>query len=154
IDADVQRSLTGWLAAAGIESRAYAHVGAFLRVHPADLPGCLVIDAQQRAVSGLELQAMILPLATRYPIVMAVPHATAGIAIRPLQQGAVNLVEKPLREPEVVAAVGAAIEFDRQQRLIAACRAELRARFARLTVRECQVMALVTSGMLNKQVAM
>jgi len=132
-DADVQRLLTRWLGAAGIESRSYSHLGAFLDARCTELPGCLVIGAQPRAISGVESHAILLPLSVNC---------------------LVGFVAEPLREQEIVSAVCAAIEVDRRQRLIASCHAELRARFATLTPREQQVMTMVTRGMLNKQVGL
>lgn len=152
IDHDVQQLLTRWLTAAGIASQAYAHLGAFLNAQRADLPGCLVIDAQPPAISGLEPQAILLPLAIRCPIVVTASQAGLTRGVRAMKTGSIDFVEKPLREQEIVTAIRAAIEVDRQQRLIALRRAELRTRLETLSQRERQVMALVTTGMLNKQV--
>jgi FixJ family two-component response regulator len=154
VDADegVQRLLTQWLTAAGVESRAYAHVAAFLSTHRADLPGCLVIDAQPLGISGLGRPMIPLPLAIRCPIVVTAYQADVNLAVNAMKRGAIDVVEKPLREQVIVAAVHTAIAVDRQQHLIAARHAGLRARFSTLTRRERQVMALVTTGLLNKQV--
>ena len=152
VDGDAQRLLTGWLLAAGIESRTYAHLGAFLNAHRADVPGCLVIDAQPPAIRGLEPQAILLPLAVRCPIVVTAYPADVAMAVRTMKTVALDFVAKPLHEQEIVTAICAAVEVDRQRRLTESRHAELRARFATLSRREQQVMALVTTGMLNKQV--
>jgi FixJ family two-component response regulator len=152
VDDDVQRLLSRWLTAAGIESRTYAHLGAFLSTDRADVPGCLLIDAQPSAIRGLESQALLLPLAIRCPIVVMACEVDVIGTVRVMKSGAIELVEKPLREREIVMAVYAAIEFDRQQRRVARHHAELRARFAMLSPRERQVMERVTTGMLNKQI--
>src|SRR5262245_49974931 len=127
-DDDAQRLLTRWLTDAGIKSRTHAHLGEFLNSEPEDLPGCLVIDA----VTGYAVDVSMRPGA--------------------LRSGTLDFVRKPLAEEEILCAIRTAIETDRQQRLTASRHAELRARFATLTRREQQVMALVTAGMLNKQV--
>src|SRR5262245_6141676 len=152
-DEEIQRLLSRWLHAAGIASRTYAHLGAFLHAERAELPGCLVIDPQPSVICGLEPQAILLPLALRCPIVVAARHAEIAAPARAATTGVINFVAKPLRELEIIEAVRAAIEVDRQLRLVRSRDAELRARFATLTSRERQVMALVTAGKLNKQVA-
>jgi len=151
IDADAQQLLTRWFNAVGIETQTYAHLGAFLNADRVDLPGCLVIDAQPPAISGLEPQAILLHLAIRCPIVMTC-RPNLEINIGAMKTGAVAFVEKPLREQQVLATVRAAIDVDRRQRLIVSRCDELRARFATLSQREREVMALVTVGKLNKQV--
>lgn len=152
VDAEAQRLVTHWLSAAGIESRTHTHLGAFLNAHRAEVPGCLIIDAQPPAIRGLESQAILLPLAIRCPIIMTACEADFALTVRPTFTRVIEFVEKPLREKEIITAVRAAIEVDRQQRLTASRRAELRARFATLSPRERQVMTLVTAGRLNKQV--
>jgi FixJ family two-component response regulator len=151
-DPDIQQLLAGWLAARDIKSRTYAHLGAFLNAPVADQPGCLIVDAQPPAFRGLEPQAILLLLAVRCPIVVTASQPAAATAFRATSAGAIGFVEKPFREREVLAAVDAAIEADRLQRRVATHHAELRARFATLSLRERQVMGLVTSGKLNKQI--
>jgi len=146
VDADnqVRLLLVRWLDAAGIESRTYAHLEAFLSAHPVGRPGCVVIDAQPLSAPS--------PRAICCPIVVTAYQADVAMAVRAMKTGAIDFVEKPLRESEIVAAVCAAIEVDRRRSLATFQRAALLAPFATLTRRERQVMALVTSGMLNKQV--
>ena len=153
VDDEAQRLLTLWLAAAGIESRTYTHLGTFLDAHRDDIPGCLVIDAQPPAISGLEQHAILLPLAIRCPIVVTTCQIDVRMAGSFVNTGEINFVRKPLHEREVVTTISAAVEVDRQRRLIASRRAELRARFATLSARERQVMALVAAGMVNKVIA-
>jgi FixJ family two-component response regulator len=131
----VQRLLTAWLEPAGIQIRTYTHLGDFLKhsreEFRAGLPCCLVIDAQPTAICGIESQAILLPLVVRCPIV---------------------IVEKPLCEHRLVTTVAAAFsearrQQDAQTRLESICE-----RYATLTPRERQVMSLVVSGLMNKQV--
>jgi FixJ family two-component response regulator len=152
-DEDVRRLLTHWLEAAGITSRTYAHLGTFLQAHGAEMSSCLVIDPQPSAISGLEPQAILLPLAIRCPIVVTTCNADVSAAVRTVKTGVIDFVAKPLRELGTMAAIRAAIEVDRQLRLVWSRHADLCARFATLTPRERQVMALVTDGKLNKLVA-
>jgi FixJ family two-component response regulator len=151
-DREAQQLLTDRLTAAGIESRAYAHLSALLLAPPADVPGCLVIDAQPPVLSGLEAEAIRLLRTIRCPIVVTAHPADVAMATLAVKTGALDFVNKPLCEQEIVASVRKAIEVDRQQRLITSRHAALRARFATLGRRERQVMVLVTRGLLNKQV--
>jgi FixJ family two-component response regulator len=152
IDDDVRALMTHWLAIAGVESRTYAHLREFLDADRPDVPGCLVIDAQPPAISGLEPHAILLPLAIRLPIVVMAVRTQMSVAIGAAMSRTIGFVAKPLCEQETLSAIVAAIQADREQRLVASRRAEWRARFATLSRREQQVMALVASGMLNKQV--
>jgi len=150
---DVQLLLRRWLATAGIGSRIYPHIDAFLNSHCARLPGCLVIDAQPLVAGSIGASVVSSSLTTRYPIVVTAYQADVATAVRAMKTGAIDFVEKPLREREIVTAVCSAIEVDRQQRHIVSRHADLRARFGMLSPRERQVMALVTAGKLNKQTA-
>jgi len=114
----------------------------------------LLIDAQPSAIRGLESQALLLPLAIRCPIVVMACEVDVIGTVRVMKSGAIDLVEKPLREREIVMAVYAAIEFDRQRRRVARHHASCRARFAMLSPRERQVMGRVTTGMLNSRLAL
>ena len=152
IDADAQQLLSHWLAAVGIASRTYANLGAFLNSSRSEQPGCLVIDVQRLALSGLESLLLPLPRVTGFPVVLTACQADVAMAVRAMKIGAIDFVEKPLREAEIVVAVCSAIKIDRQQRLIASRHAELHARFETLSRREREVMALVTAGKMNKQV--
>jgi FixJ family two-component response regulator len=134
--------LRAWLAAADIEVQTCSR-RALTDVEHAGRAGCLIVDAHSIPPSCLP----------GYPIIMIAEYADIGTAVRALKGGALDFVEKPLREHEIVAAVLGAIDYDRQRRSIASRHAEWRARFATLSPRERQVMALVTAGQLNKQVA-
>src|SRR5262245_44475874 len=92
-DEDVRRLLTGWLEGAGIASRAYAHLGEFLRTHTAERPGCLVIDPGPSAISGLEPQAILLPLAVRFPIVVTARSPDFMAAVRIVKTAVIDFVE-------------------------------------------------------------
>ncbi len=133
---DVQRQLSQWLEAAGIKTQTYAHLGAFLDGFSNEvctgMPCCLVIDALPASICGLEAKAIMLPLAIRCPIIV---------------------VERPLCEAKMLPAIAGAIDVDRRKRLIQSRQVEIYSRYATLTRRERQVMALVVTGLLNKQVA-
>jgi FixJ family two-component response regulator len=149
-DAEV---LSGWLTAAGLGSRNYAILGDFIDEQPRDTPSCLVIDAGMVCREQADLAVVLQRLGLRCPIVMTAYGADISTAVLAMKTGAIDFLEKPFRERDVLDAIDAAIEIDRERRLAAARMADVNARYATLTPRERQVMALVTSGKLNKQVA-
>ena len=150
---DDARILGGWLEAAGVGSRNYAILGDFIETQTRDAPSCLVIDAGMACRDQADLAAVLQRLGLRCPIVMTAYHADISTAVLAMKTGAIDFLEKPFRERDVLDAIDAAIEVDRERRLSAARTADVNARFATLTPRERQVMALVTTGRLNKQVA-
>jgi len=152
IEDGVRLLLARWLSDAGIEAQTYAHLGAFLSTHRAEAPGCLVIDVQPLATGGFDPRAIPSPHTVCCPVVVTAHQPDVATAVRAMKAGVIDFVEKPLCEREIVAAVCAAIDFDRHQRLVASRYTALHARFATLTARERQVMVLVTAGLLNKQV--
>ncbi|WP_309643253.1 LuxR C-terminal-related transcriptional regulator [Phenylobacterium sp.] len=148
-----RRGLADLLVGAGIESRAYADVGEFLSARHGDAPGCLVVDARLSLAADGELRRRMQPLGLDYPMVVTACGADVALAVRAMKAGAVDVLARPLREAETLAAVRAGIQLDRDQRLDAARKSVLGARFSALTPRERQVMSLVTRGRMNKQVA-
>jgi FixJ family two-component response regulator len=150
VDHHAQQRLASWLIAAGIESQTYSDLNAMLENLDAARAGCVVIDADCLARSGLELSG--IALSARCPIVVTAHRADVATAVRALKSGAIDFVEKPLGKQDIVAVISAAIEADRFQRAATSRLAAVRERFATLSRRERQVMALVTAGRLNKQV--
>ncbi len=145
LDDCVRLALSQALTLSGMELRVHSSLGDFLRAHQAECPGCLVIDAQ--VIAGEPM-----PAGVRCPTVVMAHKTDFDVVVSAMKSGAVDVVEKPLCARKLAAAVGEAIEIDRQRRLAESRHDIVRARFATLTPREKQVMALVTMGMLNKQV--
>jgi FixJ family two-component response regulator len=133
------------LAAPGMELLAHAHLEDFFAAHRAESAGCLIIDART-------LGARPLPAEIRCPIILVASSADVAMVVRAMKAGAVDVVEKPLCERKLAAALSEAIEIDRRRRLVESRQAAVNAKFATLSPRERQVMALVTAGKLNKQV--
>jgi FixJ family two-component response regulator len=154
VDADdgVHRFVARVAAAAGLDVRAYADVAAFLGARHPDAPGCLMIDARVPLVSGLKCRGPLRPSGLRYPIIGTAFSADVPWEGGAGQAGIVGFVEKPLDEAALAEAIDLAVRVDREQHLALAQRACLQARFDALSPREREVMALVTSGKLNKQV--
>lgn len=139
--AEIEQRLTAWFLAAGLELRIYTRLRDFFEADPVDQPGCLLADADDIASMGV----------TR-PSVAIADRACVQTVVNAMRNGAVDVLEHPICEQAVMTAVHAAIDQDRRARVVASRIRELQARFARLSGRERQVMALVTTGRLNKQV--
>ena len=118
-----------------------------------DCPCCLVLDIRLPSLSGLDLQAMLAKANVHVPIVFVTGHGDIPMSVRAMKAGAVDFLPKPFRDQEMLDAVSAALARDQERRFRDQASTELRARHATLTVRERQVLELVTAGLLNKQVA-
>jgi FixJ family two-component response regulator len=152
-DASVRRSIQDLLSSVALRSEAFATPQEFLdRKHP-DSPGCLVLDVRLPGMSGLDCQRRLAAAGVALPIIFITGHGDVPTTVRAMKSGAVEVLTKPFRPQELLDAVQQALDQDRT--LIAKRRetAELRKRFETLTAREREVMALVVSGRLNKQIA-
>jgi FixJ family two-component response regulator len=152
-DADMQGLICDLFACVGVETKTHADVGAFVRRDSPDVPSCLLVHAGFSLIGGLEFLVHIQRLGTSLPIVVVADRADVRTAVLAMKAGAVDFLERPVRDQEMLDAIGAAIRIDHERRQAEALRAALLTRFEALTPRERQVMALVTQGLLNKQVA-
>lgn len=118
-----------------------------------DITSCLVVDIRMPQVSGLEFQAQLTHRGVCIPIVFITGHGDIPMSVRAMKAGAVDFLTKPFRDQDILDAVTAALAMDGERRVMEDGLAELQARYARLTPRERSVMAGVTKGLLNKQVA-
>ena len=148
-DQPTKNALSGMFESRGLETRSYRDLGEFAAAGEADGPGCLVIEVQFPWIGELRE----LPRNLGLPMVITASRPDISMAVEAMKAGAIDFLERPLREQEIVRAVDAALEADRGRRLAQAKRAAMLERFDRLTKREREVMALVTAGRLNKQVA-
>jgi FixJ family two-component response regulator len=124
-----------------------------LNVELPDAPACLVLDVRLPGTSGLELQEYLTRANIRLPVILVTGFGDVPMSVKGMKAGAVDFLTKPIRDQDLLDAVAAAIRLDQGRRREVAQIAQLRERYARLTPRERQVMALVASGLLNKQVA-
>ncbi len=118
-----------------------------------DCACCLVLDIRLPSLSGLDLQALLTKANVHVPIIFVTGHGDIPMSVRAMKAGAVDFLPKPFRDQEMLDAVSAALDRDRQRRSRERAAADLRERYGTLTARERQVLALVTAGLLNKQVA-
>ena len=137
----------------GLDVRTYTSVQEFLDAAEYDSPGCIVLDVRLPGISGLDFQSRRDGLGVHLPIVLMTGHGDVPMSVRAMKAGAVDFLPKPFRDQDMIDAITAAIERDRQRRETVKASADVRDRFANLSPRERQVMGLVTAGKMNKQVA-
>ncbi len=125
----------------------------FLNARLADAPSCLVLDVRLPGLSGLDLQQELADRGIQIPIIFITGHADVPMSVQAMKAGAVEFLTKPFRDQDLLDAVHSAAEHDRAARQHRAEVAALRARYGSLTPREREVMHLVATGMLNKQIA-
>ncbi|RPH64126.1 MAG: DNA-binding response regulator [Myxococcaceae bacterium] len=131
----------------------FASAREFLTSHRPEAPACLVLDVRLPRLSGLDLQRELSAAQMRLPIIFITGHGDIPMTVRAMKAGAVEFLTKPFRDQELLDAIQQAIACDRVARQQGAELAALRQRYAALTPREREVMQLVVSGRLNKQIA-
>ena len=152
-DAGMRAAIQGLLKSAGLQSASFGTAEEFLRNDETDGPGCLVLDVSLPGVSGMELQRKLADAGVSIPIIFITGHGDIPMTVKAIKSGAVEFLTKPFDDQDLLNAIQQAFDRDRITRRQKGELAELQKRYESLTVRERQVMALVVSGMLNKQVA-
>ena len=152
-DASFRKAVSRLLRSAGLEVEALASAGEFLERPATDRPACLVLDVRMPGPSGMDLQSALEETGRDIPIVFMTGHGDVSTSVRAMKKGAVDFLEKPFRAPELLACVERGLARSRQSRAEGAERVVVERRFATLTSRERDVLRLVVTGMLNKQIA-
>jgi len=152
-DIAVRESVGDLLRSMNYEVALYGSASDFLKVELPDAPACLVLDVRLPGTSGLELQEYLASINVNLPIILMTAFGDIPMSVRSMKLGAVDFLTKPIRNQDLLDAVAAAIRIDQERRRDIAQITFLRGKYARLTARERQVMTLVASGLLNKQVA-
>jgi FixJ family two-component response regulator len=152
-DVEVRASIQGLLKSAGLHSESFGTAEEFLRNEVPDGPSCLVLDVSLPGVDGLELQRKLADAGVPIPIIFITGHGDIPMTVKAIKSGAVEFLTKPFVDQDLLNAIQQAFDRDRVTRHQHGELAELRKRYESLTTRERQVMGLVVSGMLNKQVA-
>ena len=152
-DQAVRESLGDLLQSMDYRVALYASASDFLKVELPDVPACLVLDVRLPGTSGLELQAYRASINVGLPVILMTGYGDIPMSVRAMKLGAVDFLTKPIRNQDLLDAVAVAIRKDGDRRLETAHIAQLKDKYALLTARERQVMALVASGLMNKQVA-
>jgi FixJ family two-component response regulator len=132
---------------------AFASATEFLQHELPPVPSCLVLDIRLPRLSGFDLQAELGRRSINIPVIFITGHGDIPMTVKAMKAGAVDFLTKPFRDQEILDAVTAALERDRKRRGEEKFHSDVQARFGSLTPREREVMALVTGGLMNKQVA-
>ena len=146
-------SIHGMLKSVGLRSETFGTAQEFLRSKRPDGPSCLVLDVRLPGVSGLDFQRELSDAGVHIPIIFITGHGDIPMTVKAMKSGAVEFLTKPFRDQDLLDAIYQALDRDRVTRQQEDELAELRKRYGSLTTREHEVMSLVVSGMLNKQVA-
>ena len=152
-DASVRLALESLFRSVGLRVEALESATEFLRRKPPAGPTCLVLDVRMPGLSGLDFQAELARAENRTPIVFMTGHGDIPMSVKAMKGGAIEFLTKPFREQEMLDAVRVGLEKDRQRRESESAISDLRVKYQALTPREKEVMALVTAGLMNKQVA-
>src|SRR5216684_271589 len=152
-DDSVRGSIRSLLKSVGLSSECFAAPDEFLRSKRPDGPSCLVLDVRLPGMSGLDFQHKLTEAGVRIPIIFITGHGDIPMTVKAMKSGAVEFLTKPFRDQDLLDAIHQALDRDRVARQQEREAAELRQRYVRLTAREREVMGLVVSGMLNKQIA-
>ena len=152
-DPSMRGALEDLVGSVGLQVRAFASPQDFLQSKRLDVPGCLVLDVRLPGMSGLTFQKELVKLGIALPVIFITGHGDIPMSVRAMKAGAVEFLTKPFHDQELLDAIHAAIERDRERRREAVLVAELQERYAMLTERERQIMTLVVVGRANKQIA-
>jgi FixJ family two-component response regulator len=152
-DAQVRDGIRNLLRSVDIATEAFGSAKDFLHSKRPDVPGCLILDVRLPGMSGLEFQTELGKLGVDLPVVFITAHADVPMGVQAMKAGAVEFLCKPFREQDLLDAVRTAIKKDIERRARLCSLSSVRQHHETLTPREQEVMALVVSGMMNKQIA-
>ena len=152
-DPSIRRSIQGLLKSVGLRSEAFNSAQEFLARRGTDGPSCLILDVRLPGLSGLDFQRQLADAGIQIPIIFITAHGDIPMSVKAMKSGAVEFLTKPFHDQDLLDAVQQALERDHTRRQQQGEVAELRKRYDELTPREREVMQLVVTGMLNKQVA-
>jgi FixJ family two-component response regulator len=152
-DANVRTSIQGLLKSAGLRSECFETAEQFLQRKPSKSPSCLILDVSLPGMSGLDFQQKLRNAGLQIPVIFVTGYGDIPMTVKAMKSGAVEFLTKPFEDQDLLDAVQQALARDSATRRERADLAALRERYDKLTPREREVMGLVVSGMLNKQIA-
>jgi FixJ family two-component response regulator len=152
-DESMRRGLTNLFESVGLRVEAFGSAPELLQKKLPDVPSCVVLDIRLPGMSGLDFQDLLEKAAIHIPIVFMTGHGDIPMSVKAMKAGAADFLTKPFRQQEMLDAVTAAIERDRNRRQDEKIVSSARALFETLTPREREILALVATGLMNKQIA-
>jgi len=152
-DPSVRRAIRRLIGSVGLQVELFGSAKEFLHSRRPDAPSCLVLDIRLPGISGLDFQRELAAANIHIPIIFITAHGDIPMTVRAMKAGAVEFLTKPFRDQDLLDAIHAALEQDRAKRQQEEEMATLRQRWESLTPREREVLPLVVSGLLNKQIA-
>jgi FixJ family two-component response regulator len=152
-DRGMRQSIQDLVESVGLRAESFATGEEFLRRKRTNDPSCLVLDVRLPQISGLDFQRQLAETGVEIPIIFVTAHGDVPMSVRALKSGAVEFLTKPFRDQDLLDAIQQALQRDRAVRERQAEIHDLQERYQTLTAREREVMTLVVSGMLNKQIA-
>jgi len=152
-DPSVRAAIQGLLKSASLRSESFETAEEFLRSKRPDGPSCLVLDVSLPGVNGLDFQRELADSGVQIPVIFITGHGDIPMTVKAMKSGAIEFLTKPFQDQDLLDAIRQALDRDHATRQQQSNLAELRKRYGTLTAREREVMGLVVSGMLNKQIA-
>jgi FixJ family two-component response regulator len=152
-DASMRQAMQRLFRSVGLEVEVFASASEFLQRKPSDVPSCLVLDVRLPGLSGLDFQTELTKAGIQVPIVFMTGHGDIPMTVKAMKAGAIEFLPKPFRDQDMLDAVRLGLERDRARREGEMAISDIRAKYATLTPREQEVMASVTAGLMNKQIA-
>lgn len=152
-DAAVRASIRGLLKSEGLQSEGFESAEEFLKTKRLDGPSCLILDVSLPGINGLEFQQKLRAAGLQVPIIFITGHGDIPMSVKAMKSGALEFLTKPFRDETLLEAIRQALAKDSARRQEEAERSALQQRYRTLTRREHEVMKMVVSGMLNKQIA-
>lgn len=151
-DASIRDAVKSLLKSVGMRSEAFGSTEEFVKAARPEIPSCLVLDVRLPGMSGLEFQEELAKTGIRIPVIFVTAHGDIPMTSRAMKAGAIEFLPKPFQKQELLDAIYQALDRDRATREEEAGLSKLRARFETLTEREREVMGLVVTGLMNKEV--
>src|SRR5258705_8330661 len=152
-DSSIRESLRNLIRSMGLNVQTFASAQEFLTSQRPDAPSCLVLDVQLPGLSGLDLQQELAKVGVQIPIIFITGHGDIPMTVRAMKAGAIEFLTKPFHDEDLLNAIHVALERDRAKRQQDEEMATIRQHWESLTPREREVLPLVVSGLLNKQIA-
>lgn len=152
-DPAVRDSLSSLLRSVGLKAEVFATVAEFQQVSLAAVPSCLILDVRLQFANGLDFHRQLVEKGIDLPVIFITGHGDIPMTVKAMKSGAVDFLAKPFREQDLLDAIATALQKDQQRIAADSVSDELRQCFSSLTNREQQVMRMVVTGLLNKQIA-